>query len=90
MTDQRTTDTAQLIEVAGEVMPAPTRCNLHTIGHIRREMAGVYRLAKSGALNTQDAGRLIYMLAEIRKCAEIEEIERRLDRLEQHAGNRLD
>jgi hypothetical protein len=85
MTDQRTTESVQLIEVAAEVLPAPTRCNLHSIGHIRREMASVYRMAKSGELTTQDAGRLIYMLAEIRKCAEIEEIEQRLDRLEQRA-----
>ena len=49
---------------------------------VRREMAKIYREAKGGKRDAADAAKLVWMLAEIRKCIELEEIERRLAALE--------
>jgi hypothetical protein len=45
-------------------------------------MSQVYRDARRGALETSEAARLVYMLAEIRKTYEVSVLERRLAALE--------
>jgi hypothetical protein len=53
---------------------------------IRREMSRVYRDARRRTLDTQEAARLTYMLAELRKTYEVSVLEGRLDKLENAHG----
>lgn len=53
---------------------------------VRREQAKVYREARGGRIDKQDASKLIWMLGEIRKSIETEEIEKRIAELEQRKG----
>ena len=68
----------------GEVllaMPTP-RINLASIEDLRREMGRVYREMRSGTIETQEGTRLVYVLAQIGKLAELYEIEKRIIALE--------
>ena len=69
-------------------VPTP-QLKLATIEDCRREMAKVYRDAKSGNTDKQDASRLVYMLTAIAKMIEIGQLEQRLTDLEkkQHGNN---
>lgn len=49
---------------------------------VRREMAKVYREARSGKIDKAEAAKLVWILGEVRKSMEAEEIERRLSELE--------
>lgn len=74
----------------GQVLRAvPTpQLKLATIEDCRREMARVYRDARLGQANTQDASRLVYMLTSIAKMIEVGQLEQRLIALEvKHHGN---
>jgi hypothetical protein len=51
-------------------IPTPP-LKLATIEDCRREMARVYRDARSGATDTQDASRLVYILTSIAKMLAI-------------------
>lgn len=66
--------------------PAPRIGSLHDVDAIRREMSRVYREARRGTLDTREAGRLVYILGEIRKCYEVSVLERRLAALENPHG----
>lgn len=69
------------------VIPTP-QLKLATIEDCRREMARVYRDARSAKTDTADASRLVYMLTSIAKMIEIGQLERRLIALEdKHHGN---
>lgn len=69
------------------VDPTPSKkIALHNGEAIRREMATVYRSARRGEINLNDATRLVYMLDRIMKAYETSEIEKRLDALEQEQG----
>jgi hypothetical protein len=71
----------------GEYLPvSPAKVNLSNPEHIRQEMARVYREARGGKIESQDATRLIYMLAQIAKAYELGVIEQRLHALEQTKG----
>lgn len=75
------------LDAAGEVInPAPRRTpakiNLSTLHDLRREMARVYRDARAGRIETQDASRLTYMLGELVKVQTVIDLEARLNRLE--------
>lgn len=63
-------------------VPTPTRIDLKTIDDIRLEMARVYRDMKLQKLPTHDGTRLVYVLAQIGKMIEVNEIERRINLLE--------
>ena len=71
--------------------PAP-RINLNDLDGVRREMSRVYRDMRGGSIATQDGTRLVYVLSELRKMFEICELERRIERLEEHPkiGSRHD
>ncbi len=55
---------------------------LNSIGGLVVEMARVYRQARRLEIDTVDAGRLVYMLTQMRAALEASDIERRLDALE--------
>ena len=55
---------------------------LNGLRSIRDEMGRIYREARSGKIETQDATRLMFMLDKLREMAMAIEIEERLTRLE--------
>jgi hypothetical protein len=72
--------------VSLRVLPTP-QLKLATIEDCRREMARVYRDARTATTDTADASRLVYMLATIAKMIEIGQLEQRLNALEEkHAS----
>lgn len=77
--------TAETRANAGE-SPAPTpprlRLKLATIDDVRRELARLYREAKSGTRNVQDASRLAHVLSVLARLIEGADLERRVQALE--------
>lgn len=69
----------------GQVLRAiPTpQLKLATIEDCRREMARVYRDARTATADTADASRLVYMLTSIAKMIEIGQLEQRITQLEE-------
>ena len=68
---KKATDLAVIIkEKELRVIPAHP-LKLATVEDCRREMARVYRDARSGATDTQDASRLVYILTSIAKMLAI-------------------
>jgi len=89
MTETCTKHHPQVRTVSGEVLsPTPPRINLSSAETIRQEMARVYREARSGQIDTNEASKLIYMLSQITKAYELGEIEKRLAELEQATQQR--
>jgi len=76
--------TNQPVVHEGQVLRAiPTpQLKLATIEDCRREMARVYRDARTAATDTADASRLVYMLTSIAKMIEIGQLEQRITALE--------
>ena len=66
------------------VLPSPLRRGpvLETLTDVRREMARVYRHMRHGRIDTQDATRMTYVLSQIARIIETEELETRIARLE--------
>ena len=52
------------------------RPGLSRISGVRSELARIYRLAKTGKLDTSEATKLAYILKEIRCCLEVESLQR--------------
>lgn len=74
---------------SGKPLPVPARIpctRLSTVREIRREMATVYRLARYGRMRTQDATRLAFILTQIVKTLEFEDLQLRLETLEAQQG----
>ena len=71
-----------LVSSAEHSDPTPRRYRLGTMGGIRRELSQVYKLARSGELELQDATKLAYLLSTLSKISEAELLEDRLTRLE--------
>ena len=68
------------------VTPHPVRTapiKLNNLRSIRDELARLYRLARAGKIETQDATRLAYLLSELRQMTIAIEIEDRLVKLEE-------
>ena len=61
--------------------PIP-RVNLSTAEDIRREMAKVYREARSKKMLATEASKLVYILTQILKATEVYLLEERLSELE--------
>jgi len=61
--------------------PIP-RINLSTSEDIRREMAKVYREARSKKLLATEASKLVYILTQLLKATEVYLLEERLSELE--------
>ena len=80
---------AMTIDAAtGEPDPTPPKIKLSSIEDVRREMATIYREARTGMVDIGDAGRLAYILTGIGKLIEIGEIEKRIAMLENTQGQR--
>lgn len=62
--------------------PGAAEIPLRTALDVRREQSKVYREARGGRLDKQEAAKLVWMLGEIRKSIETLEIEQRLAQLE--------
>ena len=66
-----------------EILHNPTpRINLSTAEDIRREMARVYREARSRTLAANEATKLTYILTQILRATEVFLLEQRLTALE--------
>ncbi|MDD2661631.1 MAG: hypothetical protein PHY54_18425 [Methylococcales bacterium] len=58
------------------------RCKLDTMQDIKREMAKVYREARSGVVDVQDATKLTWCLQAVAKVIETSDLEKRIEELE--------
>lgn len=73
------------LNAEGELIPAntpPPKINLQNAAAIRRELAAVYRDARAGKIETQDATRFGYLLNLLGQAYEREVLENRLEALE--------
>jgi hypothetical protein len=74
--------------VTGEVEPIPPqkggryRCKLDTLQDVRREMAKVYREARSEMIDPATASKLVWVLQAVGKVIEGSDLEKRVDALE--------
>jgi hypothetical protein len=69
----------------GEVLKPPPkrkRAKLDTLQDVKREMAKIYREARSGLIDNQDATKQVWMLAAIGKVIVDYDIEKRIEALE--------
>lgn len=72
----------------GEVGAIPTpkgvryRAKLDTLSDVKREIARVYREARSGVTETQDATKQVWMLQALGKVIETSDLEERVKQLE--------
>jgi hypothetical protein len=60
---------------------------LSTMGHIRKELASLYREARTGGIDISDATKLGYLLQILAKVIEQSEFEERVERLEREFEN---
>ncbi|MEQ1528209.1 MAG: hypothetical protein HOO92_04570 [Methylococcaceae bacterium] len=58
------------------------RCKLDTMQDVKREMAKVYREARSGVVDVQDATKLTWCLQAVAKVIETSDLEKRIEVLE--------
>lgn len=75
----------------GAAPPRRVRCKLDTIDDVKAELARLYRSAKGGEIETQDASRLANMLSIHSRLIEGSDLEKRLSELEaatQKQGNK--
>ena len=68
-------------KAAREFLPARSG-SLETVGQVKSELGRLYREAKRGKRDTQDAYRLARILLAILACIQGHEVEARLERLE--------
>lgn len=81
--------------MSGDVVAAPRTPRriparalpLKTLAQCRREMAKLYREVRGGMLESSEATRLVYVLAQVGKLIEVAELERRLYALEVRSEN---
>ena len=76
-------DSTQVLVATGELLdPHPARIPLHDAHAVRRELAAVYRDARCGRIETQDATRLGYLLDRLLRALETSDLQDRLELLE--------
>jgi hypothetical protein len=74
--------------LTGEVEELPPRrgkryrCELSTAQDVRREMAKVYREARSNLIDAQTGTKLVWMLQGVAKVIETSDLEKRVEELE--------
>jgi hypothetical protein len=66
----------------------PAKLDLHDARAIRRELASVYRDARAGVIEVQDATRLGYLLDLLRKAYETDVLQGRLELMERTLNQR--
>jgi len=65
------------------LVPTPSRfIDLKTLHDVRVEMARVYREMRASRIETQDGTRLVYVLSQIGRIVEIQEVGNRLEAVE--------
>jgi hypothetical protein len=71
--------------LSGELVDTKHTPSIHlkTIDDVRLEMAKVYRDMKLKKIPSHDGTRLVYVLAQIGKMIEVNEIEKRVSQLEE-------
>lgn len=72
----------QIADALPAKLPRVSPIKLSTLGEIRTELGKLYREARAGRLDTQDATRLAYLLSQLREMHLAMEIEARLFELE--------
>jgi hypothetical protein len=77
----------------GEVESLPYRgkryrAKLDTLTDVKREMARVYREARTEIIDAQTATKLVWVLQAVAKVIETSDLEKRLEALEDNLGNR--
>ena len=86
MSKKRNEKHTQVIE--GTIIPATHRPpRLANIKDCRREMSRLYCDARAGLIDTRDAARLTYMLGMIVATIRDNELEQRIEKLEEAAAN---
>lgn len=70
------------LDAEGKVLQPIPPVRLHTIDDCRLEMARVYRLVKARQLGSQDASRMVFILAQIGRLIETGQLEQRIKELE--------
>ena len=60
--------------------------HLNTVGGVVAELGKVYRHARRGEVDMAEAKALVYCLRELRCALEASDVERRLEELEEAAG----
>ena len=83
-------DPVEIDGVTGEIAdytpthkkPARYRAKLDTLADVRREMAKVYREARTGLIDNQDATKQVWILQAIGKVIVESELEQRIEALE--------
>ncbi|POZ53389.1 hypothetical protein [Methylovulum psychrotolerans] len=79
--------------ITGEVETLPPhkgqryRCKLDSLGDVKREMAKVYREARSGLVDVQEATKLTWCLQAVGKAIEGSDLEKRIEALEAKNGH---
>lgn len=58
------------------------RCKLDSLQDVKREMTKVYREARSGLVDVQDATKLVWCLQAVGKVIEGSDLEKRIENLE--------
>ncbi len=71
-----------------EIDTTPPRTALTRLEHVRDELARVYRQARTGKIETQEATRLTYILVALSKVIEISDLEERIRTLEGKGARR--
>ena len=74
------TKSLQVVEIADKTRhPTP---RLATASDVRREMADLYRQARTGSIEITDATRLAYMLTQLAALLRLDDLEQRTAALE--------
>jgi len=68
--------------VSDPTYPKSARPRLANIKDVRREMANLYKEARTGKIPTQEATRLVYMLISLGNMIKDSELEDRITKLE--------
>jgi hypothetical protein len=74
--------------VTGELSDLPPvkgvryRAKLDSLADVKREMAKIYREARSGILDVQDSTKLVWVLQAVGKVIESSDLEKRIEILE--------
>ena len=67
---------------SGEVVPIPSRVNLHNMHSVRREMGKVYRAMKQGKMAKEEGSKLAYVLMQYAELVKLSDFEDRVRELE--------
>ncbi len=81
-TERRPERSLSLVPSGNDGAPPVRRYRLNSLSGVRREMAQIYKQARTGELDLADACKYGYLLTTLGKLSESELIEDRLGRLE--------